>query len=224
MAWSSTAAVSPMPTPVRSKAATAATVASAYLTSGVSAVTEATASSLPAAAAHSSIPALSPEATAALRAPALSNGLAGLGGVGIVGTNLSIVNSGSITGGLGGNGSTRANAISFTGGSNVLELRAGSTITGNVVGTNSDTLRLGGTADSTFDVSARTSLRSQYTGFSTFVKTGSSTWTLTGTTLAFTPWTIDQGTLAVSSDSNLGNVLTGEAYFQRWRAAIPGRI
>ena len=143
-----------------------------------------------------------------------SNGLAGLGGVGIVGTNLSIVNSGSITGGLGGNGSTRANAIFFTGGSNVLELRAGSIITGNVVGTNSDTLRLGGTADSTFDVSALgTSLGSQYSGFSTFVKAGSSTWTLTGTTLAFTPWTIDQGTLAVSSDSNLGNVVTGELIF-----------
>ncbi len=140
----------------------------------------------------------------------VSDGLAGLGGVGIVGSNLSIINSGSITGGLVGDGSTRANAISFTGGSNVLELRADSTITGDVAGTNSDTLRLGGTADSTFDVSRFTS---QYTGFSTFVKTGSSTWTLTGSTLALTPWTIEQGTLAVSSDGNLGNTLSSGLIF-----------
>lgn len=140
----------------------------------------------------------------------VSDGLAGLGGVGITGTNLSIINSGSITGGLVGDGSTRANAISFTGGSNVLELRAGSIITGDVAGTYSDTLRLGGTSDSTFDVS---SLGPQYSGFSTFVKTGSSTWTLTGATSAFTPWMIDQGTLAVSSDSNLGDAFSGALIF-----------
>jgi outer membrane autotransporter protein len=140
----------------------------------------------------------------------ISSGLAGLGGVGIVGANLSIVNSGSITGGLVGDGTTRANAISFTGGNNVLELQAGSIITGNVAGANTDTLRLGGTTDSTFDVSP---VQNQYTGFSTFVKTGSSTWTLTGSTAAFTPWTIEQGTLAVSSDGNLGNTLSSGLIF-----------
>ena len=42
-------------------------------------------------------------------------------------------NSGSIAGGLSGDGVTRADAIMFTGGTNTLELRLGSTITGNVV-------------------------------------------------------------------------------------------
>lgn len=129
-------------------------------------------------------------------------GLPGLGGVGVVGANLSITNSGSITGGLAGDGSMRARAIYFNGGINTLELQAGSVITGAVVGNYNDTLRLGGAGDSTFDVSA---IGAQYTGFTTFVKTGTSTWTLTGATLAFTPWSIEQGTLAISSDDNLGN-------------------
>ncbi|MBV9456953.1 MAG: autotransporter domain-containing protein, partial [Bradyrhizobium sp.] len=127
-------------------------------------------------------------------------GLAGQGGVGIVSANLTVINSGSISGGLYGDGSTRAYAIQFTGGHNVLELQAGSTITGTVIGAG-DTLELGGTINSTFDVSA---IATQYIGFGTFVKTGTGTWTLTGTTTQSTPWTINQGILAVSSDTNLG--------------------
>jgi autotransporter-associated beta strand protein len=132
-----------------------------------------------------------------------ANGNPGAGGAGIVGSDLTITNSGTISGGLGGDGVTRANAITFTGGSNVFELQAGSSITGNVVGTGSDTFRLGGAANSTFDAST-IGAAAQYQGFSTFVKTGSSTWTLAGTTTEVTPWTINQGTLAVSADSNLG--------------------
>jgi autotransporter-associated beta strand protein len=44
----------------------------------------------------------------------------------------------------------------------------------------------------------------QYQGFGVFEKTGSSTWTLTGTTNSVTPWAIDDGTLAVSADDYLG--------------------
>ena len=132
----------------------------------------------------------------------------GLGGAGITGTDLTIINSGAITGGLSGDGATRSNAVSFTGGSNVLELQAGSTITGNVVGTGSDTLRLSGTTSSSFNV-ANIGAAAQYQGFSSFVKTGTSTWTLTGTTTAVTPWSINQGTLAVSSDGNLGAAAGG---------------
>ncbi len=36
------------------------------------------------------------------------------------------------------------------------------------------------------------------------MKTGTSTWTLTGTTAQVTPWSLNQGTLSVSSDANLG--------------------
>jgi hypothetical protein len=49
---------------------------------------------------------------------------------------------------------TRADAIDFTGGANILELRAGSTILGNVVGAGADLLRLGGSVNSAFDASA----------------------------------------------------------------------
>lgn len=135
-----------------------------------------------------------------------SAGTAGSGGAGIVGAGLTITNSGTITGGVSGSGSTRANAISFTGGTNVLELQAGSTITGNVVdASGTGTLRLGGATSSSFDASA-IGPAAQYRGFSTFVKTGTSTWTLGNTTTAVTPWTVSQGTLAITTDGSLGDV------------------
>lgn len=78
----------------------------------------------------------------------------GLGGVGIVGSGLTVIAASSISGGLAADLTTRANAITFTGGTNVLELQAGSNITGNVVAfSTADTLRLGGTANASFDVS-----------------------------------------------------------------------
>jgi uncharacterized protein with beta-barrel porin domain len=91
---------------------------------------------------------------------------------------------------------TRANAITFTGGTNVLELQAGYNITGNVVAFSAaDTLRLGGTSNASFDVSV---IATQYQNFGIFQKTGSSSWTLTGTTTAVTPWAINAGTLMVN--------------------------
>jgi autotransporter-associated beta strand protein len=138
-----------------------------------------------------------------------ANGNFGAGGAGIVGSGLTIFNSGTITGGLSGDGVTRANAITFTGGTNRLELQAGSIITGNVVAfSGADTFALGGTTNAIFDVS-QIGPAAQYRGFGLFEKTGTSTWTLTGTTAAVTPWAINGGTLAVSSDGNLGNVSGG---------------
>jgi autotransporter-associated beta strand protein len=125
------------------------------------------------------------------------------GGAGIAGSNLTIINGGTIKGGLSGDGVTRANPITFTGGTNVLELQAGSLITGNVVAFSAaDTLALGGGTNSTFDVSQ---IGSQYQGFGVFEKRGPSTWVLTNTTATVTPWVINAGALAVSNDSNLGN-------------------
>jgi outer membrane autotransporter protein len=139
-------------------------------------------------------------------------GVDGVGGAGVVGSGLTIINSGTISGGLGGDGVTRANPITFTGGTNTLELRAGSSITGNVVAfSTSDTLALGGSANSSFDVS-QIGASAQYQGFGVFQKTGTSTWTLTGTTTAVTPWAINAGTLAVSADNNLGNSSGGLSF------------
>ncbi len=133
------------------------------------------------------------------------NGSPGSGGAGIVGSGLTVINSGTIAGGLGGNGSTRANAITFTGGTNTLELQPGSSIIGNVVAASTaDTLALGGSGSAIFDVSQIGS-NDQYRGFGVFQKTGTSTWALTRSTGAVTPWAINGGTLAVSADDNLGN-------------------
>src|SRR4029453_13632614 len=86
----------------------------------------------------------------------------------------------------------------------VLELRAGSVITGNVVAVSggSDALRLGGSGNASFDVG---SIGIQYQNFASFEKTGSGIWTLTGSSAALTPWTISGGTLAISQDASLGD-------------------
>jgi outer membrane autotransporter protein len=128
----------------------------------------------------------------------------GAGGASLTGSNLVITNSGTISGGLSGDGITRANAITFTGGTNSLTLQSGSSITGNVVAASSaDTLALGGDANSSFNVS-QIGPSAQYQGFGNYQKTGASTWSLTGTTTAITPWVISGGTLNVSSDAALG--------------------
>lgn len=139
-----------------------------------------------------------------------SVGASGAGGVAVYGAGISIVNSGRIYGGVSDDTvHVQADAIQFTGGTNSLEIQSGSTIIGNVdatVGTN--TLILGGTADSSLDVS-QVGAAAQYRGFAWFQKTGSSTWTLSNSTAAVTPWTISAGTLAVNADANLGDVSGG---------------
>lgn len=133
-----------------------------------------------------------------------SNGLNGAGGVGIAGFGLTIIDSGTISGGLSGNGTTRADAVIFTGGVNNLTLESGFVINGNVVAASAaDTLALGGSTNASFDVS-KIGSTAQFQGFGIYQKTGTSTWTLTGTTTAVTPWKISTGTLSISSDANLG--------------------
>ena len=124
------------------------------------------------------------------------NGANGAGGVGVAGAGLTIVNSGTISGGLAGDGTTRANAISFSGGTNSLELQSGSIITGNVVAfSTADSLILGGTGSASFDASL---IGTQYTGFGVFQKSGAGSWTLTGTNAATMSWTVGSGTLSVN--------------------------
>ncbi|WP_029004309.1 autotransporter domain-containing protein [Azorhizobium doebereinerae] len=128
------------------------------------------------------------------------DGTPGAGGVGVSGNNLDLTNSGTITGGLSGDGLTRANAVQLTG-SSILRLQAGYAFVGNVVGAGTGTLVLTGTTAASFNTSG---IGTQYTGFASFQKLGTGTWTLTGTTAAVTPWTISQGTLLVSAAASLG--------------------
>ncbi len=134
-------------------------------------------------------------------------GSGGGGGAGVVGANLDITNSGTISGGLSGDGLTQAEAITFTGGTNSLTLESGSSIIGNVVAVagGHDTLALGGSADSSFDLSL---LGSQYLNFVNFEKTGTSTWSLTGTDASGRDWTVSGGTLKGSTDNLQGDIAT----------------
>ena len=97
---------------------------------------------------------------------------------------------------------TRANAITFTGGVNSLEIQNGSTISGNAVAVlnGTDTFALGGATDSSFDT---TQIGAQYKNFTAFKKTGASTWTLTGTPGQATPWVISAGTLKAGAATNV---------------------
>jgi uncharacterized protein with beta-barrel porin domain len=125
-----------------------------------------------------------------------ATGPAGVGGVGVIGSNLTIITAGTVRGGLSGDGVTQANAITFAGGTNTLELQAGYSIIGNAAAFSAaDTLRLGGSANASFDIS---SIGAQYLGFGIFQKTGTSTWTLTGTNAAALSWAINAGTLNVT--------------------------
>ncbi|HEX7324397.1 MAG TPA: autotransporter-associated beta strand repeat-containing protein [Rhodanobacteraceae bacterium] len=136
----------------------------------------------------------------------------GLGGAGVSSLGgATVINEGMISGGQSGAGLAQADAIDFTGGGNTLELVAGhpGTFNGAIVvtraaGDAADTLDLGGdTGSDSFDV-AQLSSGGTFDGFNAEAKSGGSTWTLTGTTAAVTPWEIGGGTLSVSSDANLG--------------------
>ena len=68
------------------------------------------------------------------------SGSTGAGDAGIIGSGLTVTNSGTISGGLGGDGATRANAVNFTGGSNVLTTNTGGTLIGCISSTGTLTL------------------------------------------------------------------------------------
>ncbi|MDE1173142.1 MAG: autotransporter domain-containing protein [Parvibaculaceae bacterium] len=133
--------------------------------------------------------------------------IAGAGGAGIQGQDVTVIleAGADVSGGLSGAG-TRAAAISFTGGTNVLELQSGATVTGNVTGANGDdTLNLAGTADASFALAGLNS-GGQFGGFGTVQKKDSSTWTLTGSTTSGAAWTVQAGVLAlVGSDGSIAN-------------------
>jgi hypothetical protein len=111
------------------------------------------------------------------------------GDTGIVaGGNTSVFNAGTITG-------TNGTAITFFGGGNTLTLAPGSVINGTAQGFGADTFQLGGTGTGSFDASL---LLTQYSGYATFNKVDTSSWTLTGNNAATMPWNVNAGTLVVN--------------------------
>lgn len=120
---------------------------------------------------------------------------AGGTGIGILlqGTG-TVFNSGTI------NAATGFAAIELCGcGNSTLTLGPGSVINGLVLGNGTDTFQLGGTGKDTFNLSL-IGAGQQYDGFSTFNKTDSSNWTVTGT--GAQDWNVLGGTLSVNGVIN----------------------
>ena len=137
----------------------------------------------------------------------------GGGGAGIIGQNLNVIVNGAVAGGLSGDGTTRANAITFTGGTNMLELRSGFSFNSNVVASGTSALRFGGGIDAAFDLGA---LGTSFQGFNTLEKNGAATWTLTGRSTFAGPTTVNAGTLLIDGalahsafTVNAGGILSG---------------
>lgn len=132
----------------------------------------------------------------------------------------SLTNNGTIIGGTGlrtSSGSTavtNAGGITGTGGTavrlagaNNLFIMSGpnATLTGQAVGSGTDTFRFAGAGSNSFDVSQIN------TGWALLDKTGSSIWSLTGTSTYLGPVTVNGGTLAVNGDLSSASSLTVNA-------------
>lgn len=108
-----------------------------------------------------------------------------------------VTNAGSITG-------TGGTAVSLAGANNLFIMSGpAATLTGQAVGSGTDTFRFAGSGNNSFDVSQIGA------GWALLDKTGSSIWTLTGTSTYARPVTINGGTLSVASEANLGGVAGG---------------
>ena len=133
-------------------------------------------------------------------------GQAGAGGAGIVGENLAITMGllGTISGGLSGDGATRANAITFAGGANSLTfIRTTSGLTGNIGVTGSlDFVQSGN------DVTVSNAI----TGSGSVSKSGTAMVTLSGINSYTGGTALNAGTLAISSDANLGAAVGGVTF------------
>ncbi|TNV09318.1 hypothetical protein FIC94_22160, partial [Ochrobactrum teleogrylli] len=130
------------------------------------------------------------------------DGFDGSDGAGIrIGSDTHVINNGTIAYGGDGHGSEYydasapnqkatevVNAVEIVGDNNTFEIWGKSKITGNVVaakGTKSNSLVLGGADDGTIDGgqlggSAAYTDKTQYQGFASYTKDGTSTWTMTG--------------------------------------------
>ncbi|WP_165482720.1 autotransporter outer membrane beta-barrel domain-containing protein [Legionella gresilensis] len=142
--------------------------------------------------------------------------IAGRGGAAISGSNLNIINQGSIEGGFAsdniGEDLFRAPAIEFLDGVNRLELQPGFSVSGLVIGVagGDDVFALGGNGSAIFDISLL-GTGGQYLNFNSYEKTGNSDWTLVGSLPEpniITLWTINQGKLSISSNEQLGDNLS----------------
>lgn len=124
----------------------------------------------------------------------------GTGAAGIVGSNLTIINSGTIAGGMGGNGTAQANAITFTGGTNMLSLGGAWTLSGNIQVDNGSVA---------FNPLGAQTVGNVITGSGSVIQSGPGSLNLTGTNSYSGGTKIHASTLTISSDANLGSASGG---------------
>ena len=131
-------------------------------------------------------------------------GADGIGGYGISGSDLEVTLAGTVN--AGGN---QATAIHFAGGENRLTLESGYSLGGSVLANGSnDVLALGGDVDAAFDTS---DVGGVFQGFEGFEKTGTSNWTLTGSSAQ--DWWVREGTLS-GTVASLGGTIRNDAHVQ----------
>jgi uncharacterized protein with beta-barrel porin domain len=108
-------------------------------------------------------------------------------------------NTGSLTG-------TGGTAVLFHGANNLFIMSGpAAALTGRAVGSGTDTFRFAGTGSNSFDVSQIGA------GWTLLDKTGSSIWSLTGTSTYAGPVTVNGGTLAVNGDLSSASSVTVNA-------------
>jgi autotransporter-associated beta strand protein len=125
-----------------------------------------------------------------------ANGIVGPGGVGVIGAGLTLTNSGTISGGLAGDGVTRADALFFSGGNNTLTLQNGSSLNGNI--------EIEGNGTLMFNQSTGQTISNVITGNGSIIQNGGGTLNLTGLNTYTGATLINMGTLSIGNANALG--------------------
>ncbi|MBR3190358.1 autotransporter domain-containing protein [Bosea sp. (in: a-proteobacteria)] len=135
--------------------------------------------------------------------PAGNAASAGAGGEGIVGSDLTIVTSGTVAGGMSGDG-VQAAALHFTGGTNTI------TFLGTTTGLTGGIIADGPTL--TFDQATNVTVDNVISGLGAVIKAGTGTLTLSGANTYAGGTFVEAGTLSISADANLGVASSGIAF------------
>lgn len=121
----------------------------------------------------------------------------GAGGAGISGAGLAITTSGTISGGLSGDGTTQADALYLTGGRNTLNLQSGWQLNGGIqIDSGTD-----GTGSLAFIQSSAQTVANTISGSGAVIQNGLGTLTLAGTNTYSGGTTVTSGTLVGSTAS-----------------------
>ena len=122
----------------------------------------------------------------------------GAGGAGVTGSGLTIINGGSISGGLASDGATRAPSIALTGGTNHLTMGPAGSLVGGI--------DIAGGASLSLDQSANdATIGVAITGGGSLIKTGTATVVLSATATHSGGTTIREGVLAAQGSNAFGS-------------------